>query len=75
MICIFKFEKVEWKNHVYCLNQSKKKSIFIPLSIVARRGLQKFIYIKKKIKQNSTRKGILDPKIIIKIQKKSIAFV
>ena len=80
---------IEWKNDLYifksekdrveepCVmpHSSEKKSIFIPLSIVARRGLQKFIYIKKKIKQNSTRKGILDPKITIKIQNKSIAFV
>ena len=55
-------------------NNSEKKDLFLPISKNQRQGLQKFIYIKKKVEGALNRLSIKEPRIIKEIAFKNIGF-
>ena len=54
---------------------SEKAVVFVPLSKYQRQGLKKYIYIRTKIQQNSTKRGIREARFKRYIGGKNIAFV
>ena len=54
---------------------SEKVDVFVPLSKYQRQGLKKYIFIRMKIQQNSTRKGIKEARFKRYIGGKNIAFI
>ena len=54
---------------------SEKANVFVPLSKYQRQGLKKYIYIRKKIRLDSTKKGIKQATFKRFISGKNIAFV
>ena len=55
-------------------NTTEKKNVFLPISKNQRQGLQKFIYIKKKIQRSMKKLSIKEPRIIKEISFKNIGF-
>ena len=55
-------------------NNTEKKNVFLPITKNQRQGLQKFIYIKKKIENSWNRLSIEEPQILKQIRFKNIGF-